>query len=77
MSYNGALKTFNWWLIYQDYIEGKFNGNLISKNATEINEEIIRLASDDEVTASMKGIYLYIIFGDGKYLQIRQFDEKH
>lgn len=76
VSYNPALKTFNWGEIYKRYNEGDFNGNLITKNASEINEEIIKLFSDDEVTASMKGIYQYIIYGDGKYLQIRQFDEK-
>lgn len=76
VSYNSALKSFNWGEIYKEYHDGLFNGNLISKNASDINDEIIRLTSDDEVTASMKGIYQYIIYGDGKYLQIRQFDEK-
>ena len=76
VSYNSALKSFNWGGIYKEYHDGLYNGNLISKNASDINDEIIRLTSDDEVTASMKGIYQYIIYGDGKYLQIRQFDEK-
>lgn len=76
VSYNSALKSFNWGEIYKEYFAGNFNGNLITKNASEINDEIIRLTSDDEVTASMKGIYQYIIYGDGKFLQIRQFDEK-
>lgn len=76
ISYNASLKSFNWGEIYKKYNEGELNGNLITNNASEINEEIIRLTSDDEVTASMKGIYNYIIYGDGKFLQIRQFDEK-
>ena len=45
-------------------------------SAQEINDKIIELHSDDEVTASMKGIYMFIITGDGKHLSIRQFDEK-
>lgn len=76
ISYNSALKTFNWGDIYKKYHDGEFNCNLIMKNASDINEEIIRLISDDEITASPKGIYQYIIYGDVKYLQIRQFDEK-
>lgn len=76
IAYNSALKTFNWGEIYKEYQDGVFNGNIIGKNASEINDEIVRLTSDDEVTASMKGIYQYIIYGDGKHLQIRQFDEK-
>lgn len=76
VSYNSALKSFNWGEIYKKYNDGELNGNMIAKNATDINDEIVRLTSDDEVTASMKGIYQYILFGDGKYLQIRQFDEK-
>lgn len=76
ISYNNALKTFNWGEIYKKYNDGILNGNIISKNASEIHEEIIRLTSDNEVEATMKGIYNYIIWGDGKYLQLRQFDEK-
>ena len=76
VSYNSALKSFNWGEIYKKYFNEELNGNLISKKASEIHEAIIRLTSDDEVTASMSGIYKYIIYGDGKYLQIRQFDEK-
>lgn len=76
ISYNSSLKSFNWGEIYKQYHHGTFNGNFITKNASEINDEIIRLTSDDEVTASMKGIYQYLIYGNGKYLQIRQFDEK-
>ena len=37
----------------------------------QINDKINELTSDDEVTATMKGIYLYIITGDGKNLNIR------
>ena len=76
ITYNAALKSFNWGEVYNEYHNGVYNGNIIHKNASEINEEIIQLINDDEVTATTKGIYQYIIYGDGKYLQIRQFDEK-
>lgn len=79
-SYNAALKSINWGEIYYKYHKdeegGDFKGNLITKSAAEIHEEIVKLTADDEVTATMKGIYQYIIYGDGKYLSIRQFDEK-
>lgn len=61
---------------HEAFKNGDYNGNVIAKSAVEINNKIIELISDDEVTASMKGIYMYIIFGDGKHLNIRQFDEK-
>ena len=76
VSYNSALKGMDWGPIYERYQKGDFNSNIIAKSGTEINDEIVKLIADDEVTAKMKGIYQYIIDGDGKHLQIRQFDEK-
>lgn len=76
VSYNKALKGMDWGAIYEACQKGDYNGNLIAKSAVEIDNKIVELTSDDEVTASMKGIYMYIITGDGKYLNIRQFDEK-
>ena len=76
IAYNSALKGMPWGYIYEDYRHGNLSNNIISKSGSEINEEIIKLSNDDEVTATMKGIYQYIIYGDVKYLQIRQFDER-
>lgn len=76
VSYNKALKGMDWGAIYEAYQNGDYDGNIIKKSASEINDEIVKLIGDDEVTTRMKGIYQYIIFGDGKYLQIREFDEK-
>ena len=76
ITYNKALKGLDWGAIYEAYQAGKLSGNIIMKSGAEIQDEIIKLTMDDEITAGMKGIYLYIIYGDGKYLQIRQFDEK-
>lgn len=74
--YNKALKGIDWGLVYERYQNGDLSGNIISKGANEISDRIKELIEDDEVTAKMKGIYLYIIYGEEKYLQIRQFDEK-
>ena len=76
ITYNKALKSIDWGSVYEAYVNGELDGNIICKSGHEIHEEIIALMSDDEVTASMKGIYQYIIYGDGKYLSIRKFDEK-
>ena len=35
----------------------------------------MKLMSDDEVTAQMKGIYEYIIYSDGKHLQLCDMKE--
>lgn len=76
VAYNKALKGMEWGSVYEHYKAGDLSGNIIEKSGSEINDEIASLVADDEVTAKMKGIYHYIIYGDGKYLQIRQFDEK-
>ena len=76
VSYNKALKGMDWGFIYEEYQNGTYDDNIVSKSGTEINDKIAELIMDDEVTASMKGIYQYIISGDGKYLSIREFDEK-
>ncbi len=76
VSYNSALKGMDWGDIYEKYKHGTFVDNIISRSADEINNEIGMLVADDEVTAKMKGIYQYVIFGEPKYLSLRQFDEK-
>lgn len=76
VSYNAVLKGMDWGAIYEAYQNGELDNNIIKKGGAEITEKIVELTSDDEVTAKMKGIYQYIIYGDGKFLQIRQFDEK-
>ncbi|MBQ2626634.1 MAG: DUF262 domain-containing protein [Eubacterium sp.] len=76
VSYNKALKGMDWGAIYEAFQKGDYNSNIIAKSAIEINDKIIELTNDDEVTAPIKGIYQYIIYGDGRYLSIRQFDEK-
>ena len=76
LSYNKALKGMDWGSVFENYHAGLYDGNDIKKSGIEINERIIELTGDDEVTCSMKGIYMYIITGKEKYLSIREFDEK-
>ena len=76
ITYNKALKGFPWGIIYKDYKEGKLNGNIICKGGFEIQDAICEFINDDEITAKMKGIYQYIIYGKERYLSLRQFDEK-
>ncbi len=76
VAYNKALRGMEWGKIYEKYQNGIFSKNIVSKSGTEINDEIVKLIQDDDVTAQMKGIYQYIIYGNGKFLQIRGFDEK-
>ena len=76
LAYDKALKSMDWGEIYEAFQRGDFANNIIAKSASEINEEISRLVADDEVDAKMKGIYQYIIYGNPKYLSLRQFDEK-
>lgn len=75
-TYNKALKGMDWGEIYEEYHKGTFNQNYIAQSADDIQAKIIELRTDDEVTAKMRGIYQYIIYGDVKYLSLRQFDEK-
>lgn len=76
IAYNSALKGMDWGSIYETYMKDELAGNIITKSAAEINEAIAELVGDDEVTAKMKGIYQYVIYGNVKYLSLRQFDEK-
>lgn len=76
VSYNKTLKGMDWGAIYKEYQEGNLDKNIIKSSATTINEKIAELVYDDEVTANLKGIYQYIIYGDAKHLQLREFDDK-
>ena len=76
VSYNQTLKGMDWGAIYKEYQEGNLDKNIIKSSATTINEKIAELVLDDEVTANLKGIYQYIIYGDANHLQLRTFDDK-
>ena len=69
------MKGLPWGLWYNQYQRGECNGQIISLNSDEIENEIKKLIDDDEVDA-VKGIYEYIIDGAEKHLSLRTFDDK-
>lgn len=75
-TYDKSLKGLNWGEIYEDYHRGDLDNFIIKEDAPVIQEKIIELIGDDEVTAKMAGIYQYIIYGKESKLNLRQFDEK-
>ena len=74
-SYRKDMKGLPWGLWYNQYQRGECNGQIISLNSDEIENEIKKLIDDDEVDA-VKGIYEYIIDGAEKHLSLRTFDDK-
>lgn len=75
-TYDKALKGLDWGAIYYAYQSGLLDDNIIKNRAVVIHEKIAELVNDEEVTAKMKGIYQYVIYGESKYLSLRTFDEK-
>lgn len=75
-TYDKALKGLDWGAIYFAYQSGLLDDNIIKNSAVVIHEKIAELVNDEEVTAKMKGIYQYVIYGESKYLSLRTFDEK-
>lgn len=74
-AYRKEMKGLPFGLYFNRYQRGELKGQIIEKNADEIETEIARLIADDEV-GPIKGIYEYIIDGEEKHLSLRQFDEK-
>lgn len=66
-NYRKEMKGIDWGLLFNVYKEKKYNSD-------KLEEEIIKLMQDDDVT-SKKGIYLYLITGKEKYLSIRSFTD--
>ena len=44
-------------------------------NTDELEQKILKLIDDDDVQ-SVKGVYTYILTGEEKHLNLRQFDDK-
>ena len=74
--YRKEMKGLPFGLWYNELHRGGYAGQIITKSADEIEENIIRLIGDDEVEAPIKGIYEYIVDGEEKHLSLRQFDPK-
>jgi len=67
-NYRKEMKGVEWGFLYNEYKSEKYDTGKLEK-------EILRLIDDDDVQ-SVKGIYLYILTGEEKHLNLRQFDDK-
>lgn len=65
--YRKEMKGIDWGTLYNQYSTQVYN-------SSKLEEEIVRLMQDDDVT-SKKGIYLYLITGQEKHLSIRAFTD--
>lgn len=65
--YRREMKGIDWGLLYNTYKD-------TSLNADTLEEEVKRLMSDDDVT-NKKGIYIYVLTHNEKYLNIREFTD--
>lgn len=66
-NYRKEMKGLDWGLWYNKLKNEKFDSE-------KLEEEVSRLMKDEDVT-NRRGIYEYILFGDEKHLNIRQFKE--
>jgi len=66
--YRKEMKGVEWGRLYNKYKK-------VAYNAKELEEKTLKLIDDDEVQ-SLKGIYEYILTGEEKHLNLRQFDDK-
>ncbi len=66
--YRKEMKGVEWGRLYNKYKK-------VAYNAQAIEEKTLKLIDDDEVQ-SLKGIYEYILTGEEKHLNLRQFDDK-
>jgi hypothetical protein len=65
--YRKEMKGIEWGFLYNEYKDKKFDPK-------KIETEIKKLMQDDDVT-SKKGIYLYVLTREEKYLNIRAFTD--
>lgn len=66
-NYRREMKGIEWGILYNQYKEQSYNSQ-------KLEEQVVELMMDDDVT-SKKGIYLYLITGQEKYLSIRSFTD--
>ncbi|MDC0192694.1 DUF262 domain-containing protein [Alphaproteobacteria bacterium] len=62
------MKGVDWGFLYNKYNEQNFNPK-------DIEDEIIKLISDDIEITNQKGIYSYILTREEKYLSLRKFSD--
>lgn len=67
-NYRKDMKGVEWGRLYNKYKD-------VAYDTQEIEEKTLKLIDDDEVQ-SLKGIYEYILTGEEKHLNLRQFEDK-
>lgn len=67
-TYRKEMKGIDWGALYNKYKNHEYNSQNLEK-------EVERLMQDEEIKAK-KGIYLYLLSGDDKYLSLRTFSDK-
>jgi hypothetical protein len=67
-NYRREMKGLEWGVYYNEYGTSKFDPN-------ELEKKIIKLMEDDDVTKN-SGVYEYLLDGDERHLNIRQFTIK-
>lgn len=67
-NYRREMKGIPWGILYNDYKDVVFNPQ-------ELEIKISSLMKDDEVT-KRKGIYIYLLTGEEKWLSLRSFTDK-
>jgi len=68
-NYRKEMKGLPWGSIYNKFKDAELD-------PVALEERIITLMQDEEVT-SRKGIYLYVLDGDEKWLSLRSFSDKY
>lgn len=63
--YRREMKGIDWGFLYNDFKDQKFDSK-------KLEEKIAKLMEDEDV-GSKKGIYIYVLTGKEKYLNIRSF----
>lgn len=66
--YRKDMKGIDWGLLYNEYKDITFNSD-------ELETKVQELINDDEIQ-SVRGIYIFLLTGENKYLNLRQFDDK-
>jgi hypothetical protein len=66
--YRREMKGIDWGRLYNKYKDNIYDTKYLE-------EQILKLIDDDEIQ-SVKGIYTYLLTGEEKHLNLRQFDEK-
>lgn len=67
IKYRREMKGINWGALYDEFHQRVFD-------TAEIEQKIAALMADDDVT-NKKGIYIYVLTGQEKFLNIRAFTE--